>query len=250
MAAVRRGRGREAAHEAIKEHAVAVALELRESGRADNDLFDRLAADPRLGLTADELRAVDRRAAGADRHRRRPGRRRRRRGREDRRRPSRRPPPTGPAGCSNATSLEILLPARDASRAAGSTSSDDGVEGGRGTGSAHQSGTCLGELRQLGRHRRRLPGVHRAGHLLLDAVRHGRDDHPAAPIGISSKVSVPYMASTGTSIARSASRTASSAVAQASDWASARVLTTPAAIIGHSGEASAPASHSGGMSFM
>ncbi|HEY5846347.1 MAG TPA: adenylosuccinate lyase [Microlunatus sp.] len=58
MAAVRRGRGREAAHEAILEHAVAVALELRESGRADNDLYDRLAADPRLGLSADELRAA------------------------------------------------------------------------------------------------------------------------------------------------------------------------------------------------
>ena len=58
MAAVRRGRGREAAHEAIKEHAVAVALDQRNSGRADNDLFDRLAADPRLGLTAAELRAV------------------------------------------------------------------------------------------------------------------------------------------------------------------------------------------------
>jgi adenylosuccinate lyase len=49
MAAVRAGVGREAAHEAIKEHAVAVALEMRE-GRTDNDLFDRLAADPRLGL--------------------------------------------------------------------------------------------------------------------------------------------------------------------------------------------------------
>ena len=44
MAAVRDGVGREAAHEAIKEHAVAVALEMRE-GAADNDLFDRLAAD-------------------------------------------------------------------------------------------------------------------------------------------------------------------------------------------------------------
>ncbi len=32
-----------------KEHAVAVALEMRQ-GRADNDLFDRLAADQRLGL--------------------------------------------------------------------------------------------------------------------------------------------------------------------------------------------------------
>ena len=58
MAAVRRGTGREAAHEAILENAVAVALELRESGRADNDLFERLAADPRLGLTAAELRAA------------------------------------------------------------------------------------------------------------------------------------------------------------------------------------------------
>ncbi|NLT29629.1 MAG: adenylosuccinate lyase [Propionibacterium sp.] len=49
MAAVRHGVGREAAHEAIKEHAVVVALEMRETGRADNDLIDRLAADERLG---------------------------------------------------------------------------------------------------------------------------------------------------------------------------------------------------------
>jgi adenylosuccinate lyase len=55
MAAVRTGVGREQAHEAIKEHAVAVALEMRESGRSDNDLMDRLAADARLGLTRDEL---------------------------------------------------------------------------------------------------------------------------------------------------------------------------------------------------
>ena len=49
MAAVRAGVGRETAHEAIKEHAVAVALAMRERG-ADNDLLDRLAADPRLPL--------------------------------------------------------------------------------------------------------------------------------------------------------------------------------------------------------
>ncbi|MFZ2013098.1 MAG: adenylosuccinate lyase [Nocardioides sp.] len=49
MASVRTGVGREVAHEAIKQHAVAVALEMRQ-GRAHNDLFDRLAADPRLGL--------------------------------------------------------------------------------------------------------------------------------------------------------------------------------------------------------
>jgi adenylosuccinate lyase len=55
MAAVRKGVGREAAHAAIREHAVAVALEMRESGRSDNDLYDRLAADNRLGLTRAEL---------------------------------------------------------------------------------------------------------------------------------------------------------------------------------------------------
>src|SRR5699024_10689236 len=54
MAAVRKGVGREVAHEAIKEHAVAVALDLREGART-NDLLDRLASDDRLGLTRDEL---------------------------------------------------------------------------------------------------------------------------------------------------------------------------------------------------
>jgi len=55
VAAVRAGVGRETAHEVIKEHAVAVALELREQGRADNGLLDRLAADERLPLTRDDL---------------------------------------------------------------------------------------------------------------------------------------------------------------------------------------------------
>jgi adenylosuccinate lyase len=58
MAAVRRGVGREVAHEAIKEHAVAVALAMREAGSAGNDLFERLAADERLGLTAADLAAL------------------------------------------------------------------------------------------------------------------------------------------------------------------------------------------------
>jgi adenylosuccinate lyase len=49
VAAVRQGVGREVAHEAIKEHAVAVALALRE-GAPVNDLAERLAADPRLKL--------------------------------------------------------------------------------------------------------------------------------------------------------------------------------------------------------
>ncbi|MEO3929950.1 adenylosuccinate lyase [Micromonosporaceae bacterium B7E4] len=55
VAAVRRGVGRETAHEVIKEHAVAVALAMREKGAAENDLFDRLAADGRLGLTRSEI---------------------------------------------------------------------------------------------------------------------------------------------------------------------------------------------------
>jgi adenylosuccinate lyase len=50
--------GREVAHEAIKEHAVAVALGMREKGAADNDLFDRLAADARLGLSRAEIDAL------------------------------------------------------------------------------------------------------------------------------------------------------------------------------------------------
>jgi adenylosuccinate lyase len=55
MAAVRAGVGREQAHEAIKENAVSVALEMREKGTDRNDLFERLAADSRLGLTGSEL---------------------------------------------------------------------------------------------------------------------------------------------------------------------------------------------------
>ncbi|MGD7734048.1 adenylosuccinate lyase [Propionibacteriaceae bacterium G57] len=58
MAAVRKGVGREVAHEVIKEHAVAVALDMRETGARTNDLFDRLAADSRLGLSRDELDAL------------------------------------------------------------------------------------------------------------------------------------------------------------------------------------------------
>jgi len=54
MAAVRNGVGRETAHEAIKEAAVGVALAMRQ-GQADNDVFERLAADPRLSLTEEQL---------------------------------------------------------------------------------------------------------------------------------------------------------------------------------------------------
>ena len=54
-AAVRAGVGREEAHEAIKEHAVAAALALREQGAGHNDLLDKLAADDRIPLDRAQL---------------------------------------------------------------------------------------------------------------------------------------------------------------------------------------------------
>ena len=58
MAAVRAGVGREVAHAAIKENAVAVALEMREKGTQHNDLFARLGLDSRLGLSDADLAAL------------------------------------------------------------------------------------------------------------------------------------------------------------------------------------------------
>ena len=57
MAAVRNGVGRETAHEAIKEAAVGVALAMRQ-GQVQNDVFERLGADERLGLTAAQLESL------------------------------------------------------------------------------------------------------------------------------------------------------------------------------------------------
>ena len=57
MQAVQRGAGRETAHAAIQEHAQAVARALRQ-GRRENDLLDRLAGDPRVGLSKGELETL------------------------------------------------------------------------------------------------------------------------------------------------------------------------------------------------
>ncbi|MBO0843376.1 MAG: adenylosuccinate lyase, partial [Nocardioides sp.] len=57
MAAVRNGVGREAAHEAIKEAAVGTALAMRK-GQAENDVFAKLGADPRLGLTQAQIESL------------------------------------------------------------------------------------------------------------------------------------------------------------------------------------------------
>ncbi len=58
MAAVKRGVGREEAHEVIKEHAVAVSNDLRHGRISGNDLLERLGADGRLRLTLEEIRAI------------------------------------------------------------------------------------------------------------------------------------------------------------------------------------------------
>ncbi len=57
MEAVKRGAGRETAHEAIKEHALAAAKALR-SGSGDPDLLGRLAGDKRLGLSRKALQSI------------------------------------------------------------------------------------------------------------------------------------------------------------------------------------------------
>ena len=60
MEAVKAGAGRETAHEAIKEHALAAAKAIRDGGasNADGDMLERLAGDKRLGLPKKALRAI------------------------------------------------------------------------------------------------------------------------------------------------------------------------------------------------
>jgi adenylosuccinate lyase len=58
MEAVKSGVGRETAHKAIKEHAVATVKDLRQGTINHNDLIDRLANDERLGLSRETLDAI------------------------------------------------------------------------------------------------------------------------------------------------------------------------------------------------
>ena len=58
MAAVRGGAGREAAHEAIREHSIATATAIREGNAGGGELLDRLAADSRLGLSREDLHGL------------------------------------------------------------------------------------------------------------------------------------------------------------------------------------------------
>lgn len=56
MTAVGAGMGRETAHELIKKHAVAVALEMREQGTSENNLLQRLEADPEFEVPSSKLK--------------------------------------------------------------------------------------------------------------------------------------------------------------------------------------------------
>jgi adenylosuccinate lyase len=58
MEAVKSGVGRETAHHAIKEHAVATVNDLRLGKIDHNNLVERLAGDPRLGLPREFLDAI------------------------------------------------------------------------------------------------------------------------------------------------------------------------------------------------
>jgi adenylosuccinate lyase len=55
MEAVKNGVGRETAHEAIKEHAIAAVRGLRDGTVTENDVLQRIAGDSRLNLTRERL---------------------------------------------------------------------------------------------------------------------------------------------------------------------------------------------------
>lgn len=57
MYCTKRGGDRQALHEAIRRHSVAAAHEVKTYGR-QNDLLERIAADPTFGLSAEELSAL------------------------------------------------------------------------------------------------------------------------------------------------------------------------------------------------
>jgi adenylosuccinate lyase len=58
MESVKHGAGRETAHAAIKEHALAAAQALRKGGTGDANLLGRLAGDRRIGLGKKALQAI------------------------------------------------------------------------------------------------------------------------------------------------------------------------------------------------
>ena len=58
MEAIKEGAGREDAHAAIKEHAVAAVKDLRGGNMKENDLLSRLSTDKRITLSLKKLEAL------------------------------------------------------------------------------------------------------------------------------------------------------------------------------------------------
>ena len=56
MSAVKRGGNRQELHEQIRMHSMAAGKRIKEEG-LENDLIDRIAADPMFGLTREEIMA-------------------------------------------------------------------------------------------------------------------------------------------------------------------------------------------------
>jgi len=57
-AATQAGMGREEAHESIKAHAISAALDLRNNNEGENTLLQRIADDPEIPLSFDELKSA------------------------------------------------------------------------------------------------------------------------------------------------------------------------------------------------
>ena len=56
MEAVKRGGDRQTLHEIIREHSIAAGRRVKEEG-LENDLIDRICADERFGMSAEEIRS-------------------------------------------------------------------------------------------------------------------------------------------------------------------------------------------------
>ena len=57
MDAVKAGGDRQELHERIRQHSMAAGRVVKEEGK-DNDLLERIAADPAFGMTMDQLQAT------------------------------------------------------------------------------------------------------------------------------------------------------------------------------------------------
>ena len=57
MTAVKKGGDRQELHEKLRQHSIAAAKVVKEEG-GENDLIDRVCADPSFGLTKEEIQSV------------------------------------------------------------------------------------------------------------------------------------------------------------------------------------------------